>query len=154
MARHYLALVSVVAGALIACDGPAGCGDSGGASGDLCAPDPIGFGAVEGRVLDRDGVGLGGEQAYVSCGPIVGGYDDLTDDSGRFRVVLVYAPFDTITYPVPRRVSDGRIVFTCEGAVRLKRSNTFVLSDPFEVAFAPTEAGVSPAAVVLREPAE
>ena len=132
----------------------AGGGDCGGMGGDgmFCPPPASGFAQINGRALRSDGSPVVGKQAYVSCGDVVGAYNDGTDAAGNFEVRPVYAVMDTLLYPYPPRAADGSFTLSCRAHLQLASDNLLV-QDPLEVRFAPSAADIVPTVVELREPA-
>jgi len=130
----------VAEGIALACVDDGRCGVGGAAS--VCPPPSSGFAVVEGTVVNAEGSLLSGKQVYVSCGSVVGAYDQRTNARGEFRIVLTYGSPEG----PPPRDGDGMFRLTCRVfAVGLTAVDTVV------VPFAPTRDAVNPVAVALRE---
>jgi hypothetical protein len=134
----------------------AGCGGStcgaATASSDVCPPPRYGYAEVRGRALHQDGSPIVNKQAYVSCGPVVGAYDDITNEQGQFVAPLVYAVADTVLYRFPPRNTDGSFEVTCGVSLRLADDNV-LREDSLAVRFGPTPEAMVPTTVELQESA-
>jgi hypothetical protein len=78
------------------------------------------------------------------------GFDDVTDDEGRFVVRPVYSTYDTITVPLPPRAADGSFDLACEVNSRVRAE--VVVRESLTVKFTPTQQAVITSTVQLREP--
>ena len=78
------------------------------------------------------------------------GYDDVTNDQGRFVVRPGYSSNDTITVPLPPRAPDGSFDLACEANTRIRQD--VVVRQPFTAKFTPTRQAVVTTMVELREP--
>jgi hypothetical protein len=145
-----LYLTGLVCLLLAGCEG-GNCGGAAG-SGDVCPPPVYGYAAVDGQAFRLDGTPFVGFQVYVGCGDVVGGYDDVTDQAGRFGFRLSYAVFDTLLYPFPPRNADRSFDLTCNINLR-PPGQTAIVVDEVTVRFSPERDAVVPATVELRESA-
>jgi hypothetical protein len=133
-------VVGFAVGIALACVDDGRCGGGGTAS--VCPPPSSGFAVVEGTVVDSEGSPLSGKQVYVSCGSVVGAYDQRTNARGAFRIALTYGSLEG----PPPLDGDGMFRLTCRVfAVGLTPTGTVT------VPFAPTRDAVIPVSVVLQE---
>ena len=133
-------------GMLLGACGGSGCG---GGAADICPPPTYGYARVEGTVLRNDGTPAAGRQAFVSCGDLIGGYGDHTDNAGRFAVNAVYGNEDTLFHPHPPRDANGSFLVDCSISAEVRRDT--VLRDAVVVPFAQSRRDIVPVIVELRE---
>lgn len=144
------AVLLLMAGSLVACDGGGSCAELAGAS----APCPVpvyGYARVEGIVVHADGAPAEGKPAFVQCERGVFGFDDATDAEGRFAAVMEYASHDTIVAPLPPRDADGSFDVACEANSPI--TPDVVARESLNVRFTPPGQGFVTSTVELRAPA-
>ena len=133
-------LIGLGAGIVLACADNGRCGASSVAS--VCPPPAVGFAVVEGTLLSATGSVMSGRQVYVSCGPVVGAYDQRTNTRGAFRIALSYGSLEG----PPPLDADGMFRLSCRVfAVGLPAN------DIVTVPFAPKPEAVIPISVLLQE---
>ncbi len=129
------------------------CGPGGDCGPGMICPSPIaGYAQVNGRALRSDGTPISGKNAIVNCGGASGTSYDETDAAGNFVVRLEYSLDDALVDPHPPSVPGESFTLSCRAHLTLASDNELVV-DPLLVRFAPTEAGVVPEVVELRESA-
>ena len=138
---------ALVAPTLSGC-GSASCDSIAGAS-DGCGPPVYAYAQVQGRATYQEAP-VSDEDAYVSCGDVVGAYSDRTDGEGRFQVGLQYSVFDTLLNPFPPREPDGSFFLNCRVSLVLSSQQTLAV-DPLPVRFSPNGLPVVPTEVELRQ---
>jgi hypothetical protein len=139
----------ILAAALLAsCGDDDDCG-SGAATAPCPYPD-YGWARVSGFVLDEDATPLPQERVLFVC-PDAGAGDGMSDDEGRFSLVMTYSVADTLQQPFPPRQPDGSFRLECEAS--LMRAGTVVARwGSFLIPFGPTEAEMVESEVELRLP--
>jgi hypothetical protein len=135
----------------------ASCGDdddcgSGGATAPCPNPD-YGWARVSGFVLSEDATPLPQERVLFVCPDGAGANDGMSDDEGRFSMVMTYSVADTLLQPFPPRQPDGSFRLECEA--RLMRASSVVARwGSFLIPFGPTEAEMVESEVELRLPGD